>query len=65
MPLLRLTLLAIALTSISAAASAIPGMNRYVSGSARAGDFGTCARGPCIRQAGTHTKRTAVLRPHN
>jgi hypothetical protein len=65
MPVLRLTFLAVALTFVSAATAAIPGANRYVSVTAQAGDFGSCARGPCIRQADTQKIKTTIHHPHN
>ncbi len=65
MTILRLTFLAIALTFLGTATSAIPGVNRYGSDTAQAGDFGSCARGPCIRQADTHKIKTTTHHPHN
>jgi hypothetical protein len=54
----RLALLALALTSLSPGASADPDTHRrLVSTTATTTtNFGSCAKGPCIRQAGAHSK---------
>jgi hypothetical protein len=53
----RAALLALALTSLSLEAGAsAPWRHPVSSTTVTSSGFGSCARGPCIRQADTHTK---------
>ena len=54
MTISRLMILAVALTWLSAASNAAPGMHRHALGSTHKDTFGTCARGPCIHQVNDH-----------
>ena len=53
----RLVFLALALTSLSIEANAGQTTRHTVASTSLAtADFGSCAKGPCIRQAGAHSK---------
>ncbi len=53
----RLALLALALTSLSIEANAGQTTRHTVASTSLAtADFGSCAKGPCVRQAAAHSK---------